>query len=248
MEAEAFSSDHIILAAAPMVLSVYPEYLTDPNILVCPSDSTTTADAMKYKAPDPRAGQWALGDTVNPDYRNKADDSYAYFGWVFDRCNDEDPATGLAPFAGLTGTTVDANAQGPKQFVGAGITLLTSLLATPTIPASFALMDGDITLSDPWTGNGNAAGNSIYRLREGIERFLITDINNTASSAKSQSEIAVMSDYLSTKTDKFNHVPGGCNVLFMDGHVEFMKYPGKQPVSRNLAQSVGTLLGPLSES
>jgi prepilin-type processing-associated H-X9-DG protein len=28
-----------------------------------------------------------------------------------------------------------------------------------------------------------------------------------------------------------NHVPGGCNVLYMDGHVEFVKYPGKMPVS-----------------
>jgi prepilin-type processing-associated H-X9-DG protein len=24
----------------------------------------------------------------------------------------------------------------------------------------------------------------------------------------------------------FNHVPGGSNVLYMDGHVEFLKYQG----------------------
>jgi prepilin-type processing-associated H-X9-DG protein len=27
----------------------------------------------------------------------------------------------------------------------------------------------------------------------------------------------------------FNHVPGGGNVLYMDGHVEFIKYPGEAP-------------------
>ena len=27
-------------------------------------------------------------------------------------------------------------------------------------------------------------------------------------------------------TASFNHVPGGANVLFMDGHVQFMKYKG----------------------
>ena len=32
---------------------------------------------------------------------------------------------------------------------------------------------------------GNGGGNNIYRLREGIERFLITDINNPAASANS---------------------------------------------------------------
>lgn len=28
---------------------------------------------------------------------------------------------------------------------------------------------------------------------------------------------------------KFNHIPGGANILFFDGHVEFSKYP--QPVN-----------------
>ena len=28
----------------------------------------------------------------------------------------------------------------------------------------------------------------------------------------------------------FNHLPGGSNVLYMDGHVEFLKYPSAFPV------------------
>jgi prepilin-type processing-associated H-X9-DG protein len=28
----------------------------------------------------------------------------------------------------------------------------------------------------------------------------------------------------------FNHVPGGGNVLYMDGHVGFVKYPSAWPV------------------
>ena len=76
-----------------------------------------------------------------------------------------------------------------------------------------------------------------YRLREGIERFFITDINNPAGSALAQSEIAIMFDQMSDKVDEFNHVPGGCNVLYMDGHVEFIKYPGKFPVSSRMADT-----------
>lgn len=31
---------------------------------------------------------------------------------------------------------------------------------------------------------------------------------------------------------RFNHLPGGCNVLYMDGHVEFVRYPPEKfPVS-----------------
>ena len=26
----------------------------------------------------------------------------------------------------------------------------------------------------------------------------------------------------------FNHIPGGSNLLFMDGHVEFVKYPSNE--------------------
>ena len=70
-------------------------------------------------------------------------------------------------------------------------------------------------------------------IKEGIERFLITDINNPAGAAKAQSNIPAMWDTIlnnsagGTGVDSaaFNHVPGGANVLFMDGHVEFGKYP-----------------------
>ncbi|NUM54622.1 MAG: hypothetical protein HUU46_13330 [Candidatus Hydrogenedentes bacterium] len=69
------------------------------------------------------------------------------------------------------------------------------------------------------------------RLREGIERFVITDINNPAGSAKAQTDAAIMWDNSYTNggalydTNSWNHVPGGANVLYMDGHVEFAKYP-----------------------
>ncbi|NLT60446.1 MAG: hypothetical protein GXX88_07375, partial [Candidatus Hydrogenedentes bacterium] len=40
---------------------------------------------------------------------------------------------------------------------------------------------------------------------------------------------------------EFNHVPGGCNVLYMDGHVEFIKYPGKFPVTPQILEALGGL-------
>ena len=76
-------------------------------------------------------------------------------------------------------------------------------------------------------GYGNT---TFYRVREGIERFMITDINNPAASAKAQSEIWIMHD--EQWVLNFNHIPGGSNVLYMDGHVEFLKYPTETPVSR----------------
>ena len=83
------------------------------------------------------------------------------------------------------------------------------------------------------TGGGTA---TIYRLREGIERFLITDINDPAGSAMAQSELAVQWDAVSLNVEDFNHVPGGCNVLFMDGHVQFQKWESvKFPTNMSMA-------------
>jgi prepilin-type processing-associated H-X9-DG protein len=85
----------------------------------------------------------------------------------------------------------------------------------------------------------------MYRLREGIERFFITDINNPAASAMAQSEVPIMWDTWGNTQDAygalgpdasagvavFNHLPGGCNVLYMDGHVEFIKHKVEYPVA-----------------
>lgn len=71
------------------------------------------------------------------------------------------------------------------------------------------------------------------RTAEGVERFFITDINNPAAGAKAQSGVPIMMDAFGqgaasldevTNLLRFNHVPGGSNVLWMDGHVTFVKW------------------------
>lgn len=59
------------------------------------------------------------------------------------------------------------------------------------------------------------------------------------ASAKAQSEIFVMFDHVSTNIADFNHIPGGSNVLYMDGHVEFLRYPGKAPINVTIATFAG---------
>ena len=57
-----------------------------------------------------------------------------------------------------------------------------------------------------------------------------------AGVSQAQSEIAVMWDTVSLLPADFCHVPGGGNVLYMDGHVEFMRYPSeKMPMTMTWA-------------
>jgi prepilin-type processing-associated H-X9-DG protein len=76
----------------------------------------------------------------------------------------------------------------------------------------------------------------VQRLREGIERFFISDINNAAATSVAQSDLPTSWDVVATEVSWFNHIPGGCNVLYMDGHVEFVRYPSEEfPVSEEYA-------------
>ena len=74
------------------------------------------------------------------------------------------------------------------------------------------------------------------RLKDGIERFLITDINDPSKTNFSQSMIPVMFDRIDLDPLGFNHLPGGGNVLYMDGHVEWVRYPNVYPLSRAWAE------------
>jgi len=50
----------------------------------------------------------------------------------------------------------------------------------------------------------------------------------------SQSGVPVMWDWAALDWGSFNltfnHPPGGANVLYMDGHVEFLRYPNKEGI------------------
>ena len=204
---------------APDPWSVYPEYLTDLNIWLCPSD----VEGKSVFDPEGNTGQnWVYdsgsvppvnpGDPLygKPDLRKLAmqgDTSYLYIG-----------------FAVPTNEWLE------------GWASMNDLVAQMVI--IFPLPDEDHTMTHPVLGDLE-----LRRFREGIERFFITDINNPAGSAQAQSELAVMWDVVSINVNDFNHVPGGSNVLFMDGHVEFIRYPSDTfPVTQEFAElaSAGT--------
>lgn len=74
---------------------------------------------------------------------------------------------------------------------------------------------------------------------------MITDINNAGASAMAQSTLFIMFDQVSTSISNFNHIPGGANVLYMDGHVEFIRYQevgGTPPLNGLVARALGVLL------
>lgn len=235
------TAEHERVKTGPYVPSVYPEYLTDPTIVYCPSDAENNPQNLY----SPVTGLMEFGYHCHTGQRghSQIDKSYVYMGWVLDRLDDGmDPIPTSVAGALLPGIQYDV----PAQFVGLYLAIEA---ASEPIKAS----DNDIDVSQNFAhdyrnpdvaGVGNAGTTTIYRLREGIERFLITDINNPAASAQAQSTIFVMFDLIATAPQGFNHIPGGSNVLYMDGHVQFVRYTGvgtPAPLSAGLADLIGVI-------
>jgi len=224
-----------VIAAGPNPKAVYPEYLNDPDIIFCPSDS----QEKPGMAINPITEEVDLVVPCAGAVRGMTmiDSSYNYVGYVLDRCGNNDPQIVIDGLATLVGSSVTGT--GPTQLVDAMLNLLGKFLVDPT--AAMKAADEDIDVGEP---NGNGGMNAIYRLREGIERFLITDINNPAATARAQSTTWIMADTLATTIGHYNHIPGGCNTLYMDGHVTFNKYDefGEAPVNAVMARTVGLIL------
>jgi prepilin-type N-terminal cleavage/methylation domain-containing protein/prepilin-type processing-associated H-X9-DG protein len=234
-------------AMMPEVQAIYPEYMTDVALYICPSDAIPPT--MYNADGSPTFANMAPG--VNDFAYEKTDNAYSYQAWVLDQCGDEDPSAPAVKIRYLTpagGTSESpytgpgaATAVQPIQYQELYLTVFDYWYGGTRAPGGFN-GDGPKT-NTSWknldipvaAGAGNAGGNTIFRVKEGVERFLITDINNPASSAQAQSTVFVLYDLLNINASGYNHIPGGANVLYMDGHVEFVKFPGKAPLGLNMA-------------
>jgi prepilin-type N-terminal cleavage/methylation domain-containing protein/prepilin-type processing-associated H-X9-DG protein len=240
------------LERAYELMELYPEYLTDLNIQFCPSDGDYDALTKANALLDAGIKMWRTvgtgwdtsGDPIgsklvhaNPPGANGLCDqslyptliptlncyyhggywSYNYWGYLIEGRWIQTPQDSAWIFASNS-----ASGGAPQALDGRDS-------AFPEGRGWVHNREKTASITLPSTG----VNITIQPLKEGIERFLITDINNPAASAVAQSNSAIMWDNSYTiqgglaglGSGNFNHVPCGCNALFMDGHVEFGKYP-----------------------
>ncbi len=242
----------------PRGLALYPEYWTDPNIMICPSDSRasqfidlggddmgTFIEEAVAQGASQRCLDCLLSLPVSYAYTGYAVDSSSwlknYINSRFEVALDEQTA-GNAEV--VTAAELQSEGCPRKQFVAYGE------LGYNDIPEDQQAATGQTN------DDGTPMTGPIYRLREGIERFFITDINNPAASTQGQSELPIMFDAWADRgmfagqtgdnaVARFNHVPGGCNVLYMDGHVEFIRLHAEFPVANSPQGTYGADLSTL---
>jgi len=77
----------------------------------------------------------------------------------------------------------------------------------------------------PYRALSGTTGGNLRQLREGVERFYIYDIGNPGDGSGIQACIPILIERPA------NHGGDGGHVLFMDGHVEWLPYPGPFPMT-----------------
>ncbi len=251
--------------------SVYPEYLTDVGITVCPSSARASKDGaldtmaliisgdpngeLTFNLPD--GGPAYTGPFTPEESKRHASRwvgssiSYPTMHWVID---GHDAYFALTRCWGKARSAAIAAAGGVSRPE-------TRAIVDFDIDIGTYLQDGHSFGEIEWRQRfldvipteglphiaGSGGGSTLYRLKEGVERFLITDINNPAGSSMAQSSIPIAYDSMAytlgdnNRTIRFNHIPGGGNVLYMDGHTQFVKfvpYPGGTfPITSYVATS-----------
>ncbi len=254
------------LWASPHAETIYPEYLADLNISLCPSDPQVDPNWAVVGTRTPASGdydQWQEGtlnsyDLLSHDYylSGELGRSYTYKGYLATNVQeyygiwgattinpilDTVEIAGIELFDPLTEIKIPGSNDRRLKSYEDDLDINSSYAAWPpwvpsptTSPTPAQILSGDFS-------TGTARTDTVLRLREGIERFLITNINNPAASASAQSEIPIMWDAFGSKASEgtsdgnnvFNHVPGGSNVLYLDGHVEFVRYGDRFPLSKD---------------
>lgn len=223
----------------PDMQAMYPKYMDDLKTLMCPS-STYAGTVFKNTCNDTPVG-WmdpVQRDKINSNCVNAA----AYFYISFLCYNDGTFA--IATWA-HTNPLYDSvlSRQDLYSFDG----------TQKIIPYQRVIADIDsdrpFSYFPPTVQAYMNAENmtKALRLREGISRFLITDINNPGAAASAESIVVVMFDIIAggkatlggpaapRVVARFNHIPNGLNCLYMDGHVEFINFPGKFPATTAVA-------------
>jgi len=238
--------------------TLYPDYWNDPSIMVCPSDS--------------RASWTGHAWSEMPGFDEDIAGHVARVSAFEATTPEQEQAKRMCLHSILSFPVsyiyVPYAVDGPAQWVDMVYGVRQAGYGTPAGPdfeIVYKAATTEVGCPEPWYGIGHYAKltedavpsyhtgvyadddgaplpSSYQPLKQGVERFFITDINNPAAGAQSQSTIVAMFDAwapankveltwpMGNTVSYFNHVPGGSNVLYMDGHVEYVRLNEKFPV------------------
>ncbi len=194
--------------------SIFPDYLSDLEVLVCPSGLAVHGG---------KSDRWYKDETFAEEHITSE-----YFNGLTPDPLDGDPQFwSRIRLMGLRPDWECVTSQMYTYFPYAIVTEEQGLFLFDELDRLMWLGDSNFMNHDLTVLGGHApgGGNTFYRTRIGAGRLFITDINNPANSSVSDTQIPVLFDSVTENARiVMNHDPRGGNILYLDGHVKFVKY------------------------
>jgi prepilin-type processing-associated H-X9-DG protein len=227
---------------------LFPQYMSDPSPFVCPSGFGNVDWFF-----NPASGELEVTELCAQDDRGAkaAGQNYVYSNYYFGNWahpDGERDTVNLIEISelGNLGTSCGIDADTEVNLMYGLYAYVVEKMMWDDPEGLLNLLNTDIDLEVESTQLGleneffeQQDRKHAYRICKGLERFLITDINGPPP--EPISTVPVMYDSIEYYPQilSFNHVPGGSNILFNDGHVEFVRYPGRFPVTHGAASIEG---------
>lgn len=242
-----------VLTGSVNARDVFPEYMSDPTPFVCPSAPDDVEIFYNSDSGDLEITELCIQDGRGVD---ALDSSYTYLGYYFfDKVDKESPAGALRELGFTKGTCADIDLD---RHVPIQLALYVQVLnglkeSDPERLLEMLNTELDLTAASGWknvvdllgdktVGNSTATSvaretNMLRRSRADIHRIFTTDPNHPEQSYSSTSKWPIMFDNVGLRGQGMKHLPGGSNVLFMDGHVEYIRYldDGPFPINGDVA-------------
>lgn len=228
---------------------LHPEYISDLNISVCPSDSRAKEFIGALELDFGAFLSTALRNNVSAtcgDALLSLGVSYTYTGYAATTSSQLKDI-----FMSRILISMDESINGNAVFISAA-SMLAQGCPRKLFAAYGALGEGDIPGNPRLQAgfgkpddNGATLPEGYRRLREGVTRFLITDVLSPAAQTHAESRVALVYDTWAAETPlfggtkRFNHIPGGSNVLYLDGHVAFTRLGAVYPVADSAPGTYG---------
>lgn len=192
---------------------IFPDYLQDMRVLICPSGATGR---------DVPGDRWYMDETFTPERIDRT---------LF---NDE---RNRAALVGVMGPRADCECVTSQLYTYFPYALVTEEqgmflwdeLSRRMYVGQVNFMNQDLVVNQEWVvdayGHAPGGGDTFYQQSINVGRFFIRDINNPTVGVVGDSEIPVLFDSVSERgLVKLNHLPLGGNILYLDGHVGFSRY------------------------
>lgn len=219
--------------------SLHPEYLTDLELLSCPSNALGASAEELWDQGETRNPMYAAGPNANDGIVQPCEvvsQPYYYNGFALSH-------------AMFTASGIVRDMGQFAEFVANWGTGLETAYRTAAdgIESARNYVDLDWLLTSGGQAFDRGDYGTVYRLRQGIERFTITDVKNPAANSVALSRIVVMHDTVARRSDQLSHTPSGVNVLYLDGHVDFVRLkPESSPEARYPMNEAGFILNSAS--